>query len=266
MAKTPSERTIESISNHGFVEILNWAKTAPPFAWFFVPTTNEEAVLGYDAALVGYKRLYIQYKRMAPSGNFKFEFRQIWTLCSVLPVDTKSYVFLSGNLTPDYPSLAAHHDLPAGGRFNAFNETFFIDAWGVLIRLCEAVNGAPLLAFPSVLPPPPPKIPGSKKLGVVTIKRTAGPLAFQISLGKAHTLWQHLILLLWAMNYHGPFLPAFPAAHLGAKHHGMGVEVAEETAACRIGRPFPLEPVQVLPVHRETSEIGRVTVIAVPVP
>lgn len=262
MAKTPSERTIESISNHGFLEILNAGKVAPPFAWFFLPTQNEEAVLGYDAALVGFKRLYIQYKRMDKGHKFKFGFRQIWTLCALLPRYGKPYVFLSGNLVPDYPALTACHGAPGGGRFKAFDQTFFIDAWGVLITLCEAVNGAPLSAFPNILPPPL----GKKNLSYVTLKPAVGPIAFTIPLTKALTLWQSIISLLWALSYHGPFHSKSPFAYIVTSPEGFGVDFASETLRCSFGKPFPTEPSFRDVIGEYADDLGKPSVLTVPMP
>lgn len=56
--QVPSESTIEQLSNH---QILN--NVDPLRSWMFVPTRNEEDLLGYDASLQGYKALVIQYKR-----------------------------------------------------------------------------------------------------------------------------------------------------------------------------------------------------------
>ena len=98
----PSKRTIETLSNHGLLEVLNAGKVAPPFAWLQIPTQTEEADLGFDAELQGYKRLYIQYKRRNESGSFTFDFGQIWLLCSLFTRHQQPYVFLSGNDAPDY--------------------------------------------------------------------------------------------------------------------------------------------------------------------
>jgi hypothetical protein len=263
---TPCERTIESLSNHGFLEVLNWGKAAPPYAWFYLPTQNDEALLGYDAELVGFKRLFIQYKRMGKGGNFKFDFRQLWTLCSRLPQHTKPYVFLSGNLTADYPMLATHHGFPNGGRFNAFNETFFVDAWSVVGLLCEAVYGALLLAFPAALPSPPPTNISPKELGTVTLKPAAGPVAFTISLQTSAKLWHSVIAVLWAMNYHGPFLPTAPFAFLVVMSEGVGAQFALDTAQCLFGKPTPEEPRDTRVIHEQGSDVGRLTVLTVPMP
>jgi len=56
----PSEQTIVVNSNHF---LLN--EIGSPKGWIICCTTNQEAALGWDASLEGFKDLYVQYKGIA---------------------------------------------------------------------------------------------------------------------------------------------------------------------------------------------------------
>jgi hypothetical protein len=151
----PSERTIETLSNHSLLEILNASLGAPPYAWMFLPSQYDEQFLGYDGALQGNKRLFLQYKSRNASGSFTFDFQQLWLLCFLNPRHVQPYVCLSGNTRPDLGDVAADHMPPAGARFASFDATFFLDAWLLLERLINTVSGG-LCVLPNLLPWTPP--------------------------------------------------------------------------------------------------------------
>ncbi|MBO9883570.1 hypothetical protein [Xanthomonas sp. D-109] len=134
----PSERTIESISNHSIVEILNFGKGAPPYAWCFVPSQVDEAKLGYDVSLKGKKQVLVQYKAMKKSGSFTFNFGQLWLLLANFPKNDFPYVFLSGSIADSNSMLKGDHE-SCPNRYEAFDRTFFIDAWEVMNKLIQAV-------------------------------------------------------------------------------------------------------------------------------
>ncbi|MDC8640085.1 hypothetical protein JH314_07320 [Xanthomonas campestris] len=146
----PSERTIESISNHSIVEILNFGKGAPPYAWCFVPSQVEEAKLGYDVSLEGKKQVVVQYKAMRSSGSFTFDFDQLWLLLVNFPKADFPYVFLSGSIADSNSVLKGDHAISVN-RYESFDRVFFIDAWEVLNKLVQAV--APGSASVNVLQP-----------------------------------------------------------------------------------------------------------------
>ena len=269
MASTPSERTIENLSNHAILEILNFGKGAPPYAWFCLPTQVEEGFLGYDADLAGSKRLYIQYKRMSGLGDFRFSLRQLWVMCAHLQRYAKPYVLLAGNVAADYAALSDFHNPPAGSRHKAFDHTFFVDAWVTLEDACEAVFGSPI-NLPPLLPIPPP--PGTD-LGYVTLKGdpTVGP--FILDLSTSTHVFGGITALLAAVGA-APVAPIWPAAAF-ANIVGFGQEVVDAVAGCHVGRPVAdSDPGELAAMKRKFEEsdevsknvLRRLSVLAAPIP
>ncbi|QBH00834.1 hypothetical protein [Xanthomonas oryzae] len=121
----PSERTIESISNHSILEILNLGKGAPPYAWCFVPSQVDEAKLGYDVSLEGKKQVVVQYKAMNDSGSFTFDFDQLWMLLVNFPKADFPCVFLSGSVAVTNSALKSDHVF-SPNRYESFDKIFLL--------------------------------------------------------------------------------------------------------------------------------------------
>ncbi len=116
-AKVPSEGTVEQLSNH---QILNHVDSSR--SWMFVPTRNEEDLLGYDASLQGYKALVIQYKRYIPhknnkTGRIKLDKPQYDCLIKNFPPSNKPYVFYGFSNTPNYGYLMSNYAVSYGKSF-----------------------------------------------------------------------------------------------------------------------------------------------------
>lgn len=267
MGSTPSERTIESLSNHGFLDVLNQGKTAPPFAWFLLPTQVEEYFLGYDADLAAHKRIYIQYKRMSDKGRFDFGFRQLWAMAAHLERYTKPYVLLSGNIAKSYADIATFHTAPGASRHEAFNRTFFLDAWDVIQKVCEAVYGGPISPFPTLLPIPP----ATSNLGFVGLTEKPGA-TFDINITLSGSLVHEVTNLLLMIG--------FPPMALTAPHStnvlGWGAGFAEAAGVCHFGKPAEETTASIVKARwRETFEqsnederrrLRRMSVLTLPMP
>lgn len=239
---TPSERTIENLSNHALLEILNFGRLTPPFAWMYVPSQTDEHLLGYDAALQGYKRLFIQYKSRNNSGSFTFDFRQIWLLCWLHPRHTYPYVFLAGNTRQNYGVIAADHMPPGGTRYAAFGSTFFLDAWLLLDNLIDEISGG-ACAVPNILPFAPP----NPCVGDVTLMPTFA--GFTGKIGAGTNLQNSLIDFCIKLGFAGPFA----AGNVGPLAiAGWGQFFADAVCACRFGRDLAL-PLQVDARLREVA-------------
>jgi hypothetical protein len=251
----PSERTIETLSNHALLEILNSGWHAAPYAWMFVPSQWHEQFLGYDAGLFGHKRLFIQYKIRNGSGTFTFDFRQLWLLCRLNPRHGNPYVFFSGNTISGYGLLSASHMPPAVDRYNAFNSTFYLDAWLLLERLVDLFSlGA--VALPNVLPPLAPLHCD----GDITMKVVAGGLA--VTLKEGTKLEDSLEDLCLQLGYAGPFV-TLPATLMPVPVAGWGRTFVEEVAACNFGRPLGL-PLDFQNIQQLMPLLGHCCVLTLP--
>lgn len=249
----PSERTIETLSNHGLLEVLNFGTAVPPFAWLIVPTQVQEALLGYDAGLQGCKRLLIQYKAINATGTFTFNFRQLWLLGHLNPRYRTPYVFAAANYAPDYPTLATDHAM--GSRYQAFDRTFFLDVWLLIDELLRVVNGAAFVP-PVALPPPP-----AGDLGVVTLKPVGA--AFNATVRAASTLAGALNALSVALGMSGGGF----GTKVGMAPEGCGEAFALSVAACHYGKPvaaFANEQYAGEQQDAFFADVGRITVLTVP--
>ncbi len=116
-AQVPSEGTIEQLSNHQILNLVD-----PLRSWMFVPTRNEEKSLGYDASLQGYKALVIQYKRYEPhksntTGRIKLDKSQYNCLVKNFPLSKKPYVFYGFSNIPNYDYLMSTYAVTRGRSF-----------------------------------------------------------------------------------------------------------------------------------------------------
>jgi hypothetical protein len=250
----PSERTIEALSNHALLEIINSGKTTAPFAWLFVPHQLEEQHFAFDANMIGVsKRLYIQYKSRKENGIFKLSLYQIWQLCSYLPRHERPYVFLSGNYSSGYAVISADHEL--GGRYTSFDKTFFIDVWAVLDEVLWTFTGG-LLPAQSILPPVTDPCDADIMLQV-------SGLNFLSSIKAGTKLADALQNLCFELNYFGPTgcgtTGIIPSA-------GNGVAFARKVLTCKFGRDLASQ--SNVPVERRLDINERwlhsVTVVTVP--
>ena len=93
-SEVPSERFVEQMGNHFLMNHLGADNT-----FFHIPTQSMEAQLGYDASLVGFKRVVIQYKRLHPNvppftGRINIDSTQLLNLQTLYPKQSKPYAFL----------------------------------------------------------------------------------------------------------------------------------------------------------------------------
>lgn len=253
----PSERTVETSSNHNLIEIVNAGKAAPPFAWVRLPTQNEEVHLGYDAALEGMKLLVIQYKSINNTGSFSFDFRQIWLLCALFPRTNKSYVFLAGNTSPFYATMTA--DYAGAARYTNFDSAFFLDAWKLLDAVVSHLSGGGF-ALPPVLPVLP--ILGSH--GCLTLSPSAVGFRTKLKLGTKSV--QSLSALMSACGFGGGLIAGTPAPLLAS---GWGQGFALDVKNCLFGIINPLNAVDA-PIDPEIQReqnigLGNVSLMYAPV-
>lgn len=125
---TPSEGTIEQLSNHFLLNMIG-----PDSSWFYVPTKNDEKLLGYDASIQANKVLVIQYKRLNPykfgGGSIRISQSQHKTLKRNFPRKPLPYVFYAFSLYPNYRELNLPFSRSQGAMFGS--SMVFIDAHSI---------------------------------------------------------------------------------------------------------------------------------------
>lgn len=122
--ETPCEHTVEVLSNHYLLHHLNSAS-----AWLFCPTTNQEHVLGFDAATQHGKLVVIQYKRTRRNDDGTLQIAidsvQHSTLRTNFPPAKTPYVFYGFSTYREYDELDADY-LTVGGPY-FFRRMRFVD-------------------------------------------------------------------------------------------------------------------------------------------
>lgn len=129
--KIPSEHTVEVLANHYLISGIARAR-----CWIFCPSTNEELLLGYDAATKNTKSVVIQYKALTYTSSntvsAPIDAAQLGTLLANFNAKTWPYVFYGfcthrnykevddgykSNNSPEFFDnciFVSIHDLPTG--------------------------------------------------------------------------------------------------------------------------------------------------------
>ena len=121
----PSESTIEHLSNHYILMLLNSKR-----AWIVTPTRNEERKLGYDAAMRNTKAAVIQYKRIARinvdgSVSITINAQQHRNLVQLFQQVNAPYAFFAFSDYQSYKQLDG--DYRSTGSPEFFRHTLFVD-------------------------------------------------------------------------------------------------------------------------------------------
>ena len=143
-SKSPSESTIEQLSNHHLLNLFD-----PCSSWFFVPTKREEKLLGYDASLQEYKALIIQYKAFHPNtkktgGSININTAQHKQLLANFPNCGIPYAFYAFSVIPDYKMLSSYYSSKSGC-CNFSDNMVFIDIHDIPVGT-KSFNNASLLS------------------------------------------------------------------------------------------------------------------------
>ena len=130
-SEVPSERFVEQMGNHFLMNRLGVNNT-----FFHIPTQSMEAQLKYDASLVGFKRVVIQYKRLHPNvppftGRINIDATQLLGLQNLYPKQVKPYVFLALCRHKSYSTITPLFSSGNGTKLE--DEIMFVDAHSLVV-------------------------------------------------------------------------------------------------------------------------------------